>query len=31
MTTPKSVMAGIQQRGWWDVIGFGRDEGELEV
>ena len=30
-TKLKSVMAGIQQRGRWDVIGFGRDEGELEV
>ena len=30
-TKPKSVMAGIRRRGWWDVIGFGRDEGELEV
>ena len=30
-TKPKSVTAGIQRRGRWDVIGFGRDEGELEV
>ena len=30
-TKLKSVMAGIQQRGWWDVIGFGRDEWELEI
>ena len=28
---PKSVMAGVRRRGWWDVIGFGRDEGKLEV
>ena len=31
MTKPKSVLAGIRQRGQWDVIGFGRDEWELEV
>ena len=31
MTKPKSVTAGIQWRGWWDVIGDGRDEWELEV
>ena len=30
-TKLKSVTAGIQQRGWWDVIGFGRDKWELEV
>ena len=30
-TKPKSVMAGIWWRGWWDVIGFGRDEGKLEI
>ena len=30
-TKPKSITAGIRRRGWWDVIGFGRDEGELEV
>ncbi|KIM64803.1 hypothetical protein SCLCIDRAFT_23210 [Scleroderma citrinum Foug A] len=24
-------MAGIRRRGRWDVIGFGRDEGKLEV
>ena len=30
-TKPKSVTAGIRRRGWWDVIGFGRDEGELEI
>ena len=30
-TKPKSVTAGIWRRGWWDVIGFGRDEGKLEV
>ena len=28
---PKSVMAGIQRRGRWDVIGDRRDERELEV
>ena len=28
---PKSVMVGIQQRGRWDVIGFGGDKGELEI
>ena len=31
MTKSKSVMVGIQQRGQWDVIRFGRDEGELEI
>ena len=31
MTKPKSVMAGIWRRGWWDVIGFSRDKWELEV
>ena len=30
-TKPKSVTAGIRWRGRWGVIGFGRDEGELEV
>ena len=30
-TEPKSVMAGIQWRGWWDVVGFGGDKGELEI
>ena len=30
-TKPKSVTAGIRRRGRWGVIGFGRDEGELEV
>ena len=30
-TKPKSVTAGIRRRGRWDVIGFGRDEGEFEV
>ena len=24
-------MAGIQWRGRWDVVGFGRDKGKLEV
>ena len=28
---PKSVMAGIQWRGWWDVIGFRGNEWEPEV
>ena len=27
----KSVTAGIQQRGWWDIIGGRRDKGKLEV
>ena len=31
MTKPKSVTAGIWRRGWWDVIGFGGDKGELEI
>ena len=31
MTKLKSVLAGIRWRGQWDVIGFGRDEWELEV
>ena len=30
-TKPKSVMAGIQWRGWWDIIGLGGDKWELEV
>ena len=30
-TKPKSVTVGIRRRGRWDVIGFGRDEGELKV
>ena len=30
-TKPKSVMAGIWRRGWWDVIRFGRDKWEFEV
>ena len=30
-TKPKSVTAGIRRRGRWDVIGFGRNEGKLEV
>ena len=30
-TKPKLVMAGIQQRGQWDVIRFGRDEWEFEI
>ena len=31
MTKPKSVMAGIRQRGQWYIIWFGRDEGKLEI
>ena len=31
MTKPKSVTAGIRQRGRWDVVGFGGDKGELEI
>ena len=31
MTEPKSVTAGIRQRGWWDVVGFGGDKGKLEI
>ena len=31
MTEPKSVTVGIQRRGRWDVVGFGRDKGELEI
>ena len=30
-TKPKSVTAGIQQRGRWDVVRFGGDKGELEI
>ena len=30
-TEPKSVTAGIRRRGWWDVVGFGGDKGELEI
>ena len=30
-TKPKSVTAGVQRRGRWDVIGFGGDEGKLEI
>ena len=30
-TKLKSVTTGIRRRGRWDVIGFGRDEGELKV
>ena len=30
-TKSKLVMAGIQQRGWWDIIRFRWDEWELEV
>ena len=31
MREPKSVTVGIQWRGWWDIVGNGRDEQELEV
>ena len=31
MTKPKSVTAGIQRRGRWDVVRFSRDEGKLEI
>ena len=31
MTEPKSVTAGIRWRGWWDVVRFGGDKGELEI
>ena len=31
MREPKSVTAGIWQRGWWDVIGDRNDERELEI
>ena len=30
-TKPKSVTAGIRRRGRWDVVGFGRDKGKLEI
>ena len=30
-TKPKSVMAGIRQRGQWDVIRFGWDNREFEI
>ena len=30
-TKLKSVTARIRQRGQWDVVGFGRDEGKLEI
>ena len=30
-TKPKSVTAVIWRRGGWDVVGFGRDEGKLEI
>ena len=30
-TKPKSVTVGIWRRGQWDVVGFGRDKGELEI
>ena len=30
-TEPKSVTAGIQRRGRWDVVGFSGDKGKLEI
>ena len=30
-TKPKLVTAGIWQRGWWDVVSFGRDKQEFEI
>ena len=30
-TELKLVTAGIQQRGQWDVVGFGGDKWELEI
>ena len=30
-TKLKSVTAGIQRRGRWDIVGFGGDKWELEV
>ena len=30
-TKLKSVMVGIRRRGRWDVVGFGRDKGKLEI
>ena len=30
-TKLKLVTAGIQQRGQWDVVGFGGDKWELEI
>ena len=30
-TKPKSVTAGIQQRGRWDIVRFGGDKWELEI
>ena len=30
-TKPKSVTAGIWWRGWWDIVRFGGDKGELEI
>ena len=31
MREPKSVTAGIQWRGWWNVVWFSGDKWELEV
>ena len=30
-TKPKSVTAGIRQRGRWDIVGFGKDKGTFEI
>ena len=31
MREPKSVTAGIWQRGWWDIVRDRGDQGALEV
>ena len=31
VTKPKSVTAGIRQRGRWDVVRFSGDKGKLEI
>ena len=30
-TEPKLVTAGIWRRGRWDIVGFSRDKGKLEI
>ena len=30
-TEPKSVTAGIRQRGQWDLVRFSGDKGKLEI
>ena len=30
-TKPKLVTVGIRRRGQWDVVGFSRDKGKLEI